>query len=193
MYRTFLSRASALAAMLLASAALLLAGCSIQMEPPQPKYEVTHNFIPPTSDMGRMCAAQCLTSKDQCLTTKQLTAELAKERCLNDERERARKEYASYAKSRTDKGKKVDRTEDSFYSRARCDQAGGTLSDCNENYHQCYTTCGGQVVAQSICVAHCDLVAMAPTTTAQPGVPAPVTTGSIPPAQMPPNAAVAAR
>jgi hypothetical protein len=189
MRRTFPSRTSALAALLVAPLALIVAGCSMEMEPPQPRYEVTHNFIPPASDMGRMCAAQCLTSKDQCLTTKQLSTELAKEHCENDERERARKDYASYAKSRKDKGKKVDRTEDSFYSRARCERAGGTLSNCNENYHQCYTTCGGQVVAQSICVANCDLVAMAPVTTAQPGSPAPVTTGSIPPAQMPPAAA----
>ena len=108
MRRTFPSRASALAALLVAPLALIVAGCSMEMEPPQPRYEVTHNFIPPASDMGRMCAAQCLTSKDQCLTTKQLSTELAKERCENDERERARKDYASYAKSRKDKGKKGD-------------------------------------------------------------------------------------
>ena len=179
MCRTFLFRVSGAASLLLAPAFLGLAGCTVQMVPPEPRYEVSHSYIPPATDMGRMCAAQCLTSKDQCLTTKQLSADLARERCENDERERARKEYASYAKSRKDKGKKVDRTEDSFYARYRCEKAGTTLSDCGENYHQCYTTCGGQVVAQSICVANCDLAAMAPQATAQPGPRAPET-GAIP-------------
>jgi len=173
---------------LIASSYLIILAALAACEPPGPIYQAHHNLTPPASDMGRLCAAQCSNTKQQCAQNATLTKTLLTERCEDDARVTARRKYRDYVHKKRLKGAKVRQSEGSFYNAYHCKKKGsGQAAICSESYHQCYTTCGGQVVAQSLCVANCNT----PTRRTQPPVAlisppansntvaAPVQTGSI--------------
>lgn len=131
---------------------LAVAACG----PPTPVYKVHHALTPPPTDTGRLCAAQCLNTKQHCVQNAKLQQSIERDRCEERARRVARRDYKQYVARRRAKGKRIKREERDFYSGYSC----GNASDdgfCQDSYHQCYTTCGGQVASKSICVANCDV------------------------------------
>lgn len=135
----------------LAGATLLLVACG----PPKPMYQVLHDLTPPASEAGRLCAAQCLTVKQQCAQNTKLTQTLINDRCRLQEREEARKKFEAYVRGRKAKDAHVKKSENDFYNEFRCSSAGGaSTNNCQSAFNQCYSTCGGKIVTRSVCVAN---------------------------------------
>lgn len=151
--------------------AFLLAVTLHACGPPTPVYQVQHALTPPASDTGRLCAAQCLNTKQQCAENAKLRKSIDQDRCEDQARQDARKDYKRYVASRRAKGKKIKRSEREIYQgySYSCRNKATDTSSCLENYHQCYTTCGGHVASKSICVANCDVPVTKTGSISQPG------------------------
>src|SRR3990167_339271 len=103
----------------------MLSGCG-------PMYETQYKYIPPASNIGKMCTSQCVQSKSMC----QQMCEMRKQSCRRGERVRS--------------GKKDDRKFD--YLEPNCDNI---ACDCTETFNTCYGACGGEVLERQVCVAFC--------------------------------------
>lgn len=101
-----------------------LAGCGPQ---------IVYDFIPPESDAGRICAAQCQSTATSCRQMKQMV----NQQCQNNYNA-MQQNYNACKES----GAKhcVGPTPCPFNSSSECDQ----------NYRECFAACGGQVIARVV-------------------------------------------
>ena len=106
---------------------VLLASCT-------PQYETTYSFVPPKDNKGRECANSCVTEKNRCIN--QCNQSLG----VTDT---ASNIFSTLVNSGTEnKPEKSDRV-------ATC------TAQCNESHRVCHENCGGKVIVNKKCVAHC--------------------------------------
>jgi hypothetical protein len=119
----------------------LLAGCG-------PVYKREYSFVPPKTDMGRMCISQCVQGKNAC----EQTCRMNNDNCRAQAREDAIYEYREYKRERIREGKEIKKNISDFDRGYRCQSS----CDCEPTYRACYSACGGQVLYRDVCVAFCD-------------------------------------
>lgn len=115
--------------------ALFFQGCG-------PIYDTAYTFRPPTSGIGRICAAQCGVSRGQC-------AQLEDVRARQCESASQRDRILCETEVRIDKGR-----EPKWYE-CGSDLCSANYELCESNYRACYQACGGEVRAETRCVANC--------------------------------------
>lgn len=118
----------------------LIAGCG-------PVYETHYSYIPPHTQHGRECLNQCLTQRSfcrsQCATQKQA--------CHAEADVAAMPAYLESAHQARKSGQPDYETVSDFADYSACD----TNCGCGSTYRQCFTNCGGTVIANTICTAFC--------------------------------------
>ncbi|MEO8400230.1 MAG: hypothetical protein ABI597_00355 [Gammaproteobacteria bacterium] len=113
-----------------------------------PIYQTKYSYQPPHSDMGRMCASQCLQSKSSC----DQMCQMRKDNCFLHARQNALVQFEAYKAEQKAKSKPVEKTPASFENTAGCDQP----CNCGFDFNMCYQTCGGVVTKYEVCTAFCD-------------------------------------
>lgn len=121
---------------------LLLSACG-------PIYQTTYGYIPPKSNIGKMCAMQCQQTKMLC----QQLSQSGQDNCRNNARQQAMFDYQSYKHERRQAGKSIDKDLNDFYNDFGCSR---DTSNCDQAYNSCFSTCGGQVIPTTVCVAFCN-------------------------------------
>lgn len=123
---------------------VLLMGCG-------PVYQTGYEIIPPKSEMGRMCANNCLMAQTNCTQA----CEIQKNQCREIERLRAESDYNSYVAQQSREGRVAKRELHDFYRMSYCDQS-SCDENCQNTYHICHTNCGGNVIPYTYCSAFCE-------------------------------------
>lgn len=113
-----------------------------------PIYETQYAYVPPHSNMGKMCVANCTQGKSMC----EQMCQMRKQQCLSDARRDAREDYREYKYDRHREGQAVKKDERDFDRSYRCNEA----CNCAPQFNSCYAACGGQVLEKQVCVAFCD-------------------------------------
>lgn len=115
---------------------LFISGCG-------PQYSTTYSYVRPTTEHGQSCIFQCENSRLQCSQNEDLKLE----NCESRERE----ERLSYDLCVEKNGqKKCSSPSMRFCYRNN--------SICKESYNQCYSSCGGTVTSNTVCVSNCDKI-----------------------------------
>ncbi len=130
-----------LTAMIIIVLTSMLFGCG-------PIYKKEYAYVPPRSSMGKMCTAQCIQSKSNCLQM----CQMRNDNCRAQARQDAYYQYEEYKHERRREGKEVDKDVKDFDRSFFCNQS----CDCTPSFHACYSACGGQVLERQVCVAFCD-------------------------------------
>ncbi|NCY23512.1 MAG: hypothetical protein EBX37_01245 [Alphaproteobacteria bacterium] len=125
-------------------AAILLAACD-------PVYETRYNYIPPASQQGRMCANNCVLSRQQC----QQSCQMLESNCHTRARLEAENDYLNYVNERQREGKPLKRTRQDFTGSTYCPETEDCATQCEGNHQICHSNCGGQVIPQTVCTANC--------------------------------------
>jgi hypothetical protein len=119
-------------------AASMLFGCG-------PVYNTTYSYTPPKSAEGRACTFQCNQIQIQC----QQLEDMNRARCEDEAQRRQRQCEWDLRVTEGRKPKWYECGNDSCYANyARCEQT----------YRACYQSCGGQISADTRCVANCDKI-----------------------------------
>lgn len=145
-----------------------LAACG----PVGPLYETHYELVPPPTDMGRMCANNCLMAQQNCRQTCALQAQ----QCEQMNHLQAQNDYQQYVIQRQHEKKEIKRGPDSFYYGGSCGGDYGCEQRCQGDQHLCHTNCGGHVIPRTMCVANCQPQpgqAYAPPPPPPPGMPMP--------------------
>jgi len=129
--------------MFLFALAASLSGCG-------PQFTTEYEIVPPASDMGRMCANNCLLVKDQC----EQNCFAQQQQCQQMSALQDNLEYLTYVAGRQAADKPIKRDRGSFNS-YRCGD-NECLARCTQNYNVCHTNCGGRVIPHTYCTAFCD-------------------------------------
>lgn len=111
------------------------------------RYTITQT---PQTAYGQACAAQCLAVKQQgeqfCMQSQQ--------QCISSEQQRAAWEYQQDTHKRQSEGRMTQNP--SYYDRsARCTSDTACTQSVQTNFQMCYTSCGGQMVPQTVCTENC--------------------------------------
>lgn len=136
----------------------LLASCG----PPQPYYQTDFQFIPPTTEAGRMCVNQCIMGQQQCQQTCNLQQQSCRQTNLIAEQNAAMHAdyaYENYVRDRKREGKLIKKDRSDFLNHYGEDCSTDMCeSSCAGNFQLCYSNCGGQVIPRTVCVSNCHLI-----------------------------------
>jgi len=119
---------------------LLLASCG-------PVYRTNYTYIPPKAWRGRQCVNKCLKERTYC----NIECRKTYQSCIYGAQEASKPAYRAYVKQRTAAGKEIWANPNDFADTYNCNKN----CNCEPQYRQCYTNCGGQVVGTTVCVADC--------------------------------------
>ena len=114
-----------------------------------PVFKTNYTYIPPKTSQGQACVFQCQNTQQHCEQLEEMRYERCLDRneadyyrCLRDQR------YVyNYKKGRQ------ECVENCYCSRGYCSR---DEERCGEQYRGCYQTCGGEVLAETICVSNCE-------------------------------------
>lgn len=126
------------------AATLLVMGCG-------PVYDTQYQMTPPPDPQGRMCAAQCLQTRDYCREN----CRAGSHECEDRARRRARHDFDDYVRERRAKGLAIKRDLNSFVNTWECGSS-SCEEGCGDSYRQCFSICGGTVNARKVCTAFCE-------------------------------------
>lgn len=118
-----------------------LTGCA-------PIYRTQYTFVPPKTDIAKMCTAQCVQGKNTC----EQMCRMNNENCLLRAQQDAEHQFEIYKNDQLRQGKEVKRDMNSFKHTYSCRSS----CNCEPTYRSCYTSCGGQITQKQVCVAFCD-------------------------------------
>lgn len=121
---------------------LLLTSCG-------PVYRTTYHLEPPETQMGRMCANQCLDQKHRCIrdcnyyrsqcqsAEQLLQGTIMVLQSTNPEKDSATSRYPSHS--------------------SRCnEQHESCMEYCEADHRSCHTNCGGRVIKETKCTRNCE-------------------------------------
>lgn len=97
-----------------------------------PQYETTYSFISPKNKEERKCANECIVGKSNCVFQCNQTLGVTSMTIDN----RSERSLGSLFGGNEDKS-------------ATC------MSQCDINHKMCHENCGGKVIVNKKCVAHC--------------------------------------
>ena len=107
-----------------------------------PMYRQVHNYYPPEEREGKFCISTCSASKSQCINN----CENREQTCIMN----ARTIDALMC------SKNAENCDDYRYSSHYECNSHSCKADCEVQYNQCYTNCGGTVETRTVCVANCE-------------------------------------
>ncbi len=87
---------------------------------------ISYQFVPPSTQAGRMCLNECLRYKSKCKN--------------NCEMKDMQQQSLNIMTNAVANNKNNYYTSPSYYNNYQC------ISDCEEDYRSCYENCGGQVI-----------------------------------------------
>lgn len=128
--------------------AISLSGCF----PPQ--YRTVYNLDPPTTAEGRACVFQCESAQGQCSILEEMRVDNCRDRVLAS-RDRCEATLDAEIDSCLANGLGSAYC----YARHNCNHVVdncGLTDKCITQYNRCFEICGGEVTAQTQCVANCD-------------------------------------
>lgn len=129
-----------------------------------PVYETQYSLIPPSSAEGRLCVNQCQQNRNFC----RQNCGLNQQACVNEARSRALYEYQAYVNRQQAEKKPVKKSVSDFDRSYSCGNS-SCEARCEADYRDCFGgSCGGQVIARTVCTAFCDQEKPAPATAATP-------------------------
>jgi len=119
----------------------LLMGCG-------PVYKKEYSYVPPKSQAGKICTAQCVQNRGNC----EQMCQMRNDTCRAQAKQNAVYQYEMYKEEQHDRGQPVDKRVSDFDDSSSCN------NDCNcaPTYNACYSACGGQILTRKVCVAFCD-------------------------------------
>ncbi|MDX2112131.1 MAG: hypothetical protein SFW63_00105 [Alphaproteobacteria bacterium] len=126
-------------------ASLALSACG-------PVYETTYHFTPPPTQSGRMCANNCLLSKQNC----EQQCHIQQQQCEEIERLRAQSDYQSYLNQQLREGRPAKKDISQFYRGGYACAASSCDESCDATHRLCHSNCGGQVIPTTTCTAFCE-------------------------------------
>jgi hypothetical protein len=118
-----------------------------------PLYETQYSFAPPRTNEGMVCIAQSQNAAQMC----RQSCGMRQDYCEEEERHEAERRYHRYVEERERKHEKVEHSESWFRSYGSCGD-GECVSRCDTDFRINYSSCGGRVTAQQVCIAFCDKV-----------------------------------
>ena len=113
-----------------------------------PIYNTSYQYHPPTSLQGRQCIVQCSRTKEAC----QHHCNSDVNQCRSLAMQQANFDYNAYVNARNVRREPVERDLNSFYNPSQCN----TSCNCEPEFNNCYTLCGGHIETIRKCVAFCD-------------------------------------
>ena len=113
-----------------------------------PMYNTEYSYIPPKSDISKMCTANCIQGKNAC----QQNCQLSHDDCVLRAKQMAFLEFKQYKDEQIRTRMLISRDEASFDKSYQC----ATSCGCEPTFKSCYSACGGQVLERQVCVAFCD-------------------------------------
>lgn len=122
------------------SVGIFLAACS-------PVYQTNYGYVAPKSWKGKQCVNRCLRDRSYCRAQCQSSGQA----CKNTANLEAMPAYLSYVEQQKKQNLPLDRSVGDFADYSSCTDHCG----CESTYRECYANCGGQVVANTQCVAFC--------------------------------------
>ena len=125
---------------LLATVAALVTACG-------PVYETHYSYVSPKSWRGKQCVNRCLRDRSRC----QSRCQRNNQSCRNTANLAAMPAYLSYVEQAKKNNDPVWKNVSDFADYSQCNSS----CDCESNYRQCFTNCGGDVIANTQCVAFC--------------------------------------
>ncbi len=136
-------------------AMLLLAACG----PAQPVYETQYEQIAPRTPQGNYCATSCVSARQSCSQS----CAIMESQCQISYKQYAQEQFQAYVLERKRLGRPLKKDQSDFeygvfggdisgcdVSRSSCEQG------CFTNFSQCHTSCGGQIIPHTVCVANCN-------------------------------------
>jgi hypothetical protein len=118
----------------------LLSGCG-------PVYQTHYSYIPPHSWRGRRCINRCLADRSFCRSQCQTNAQS----CETNANLIAMPAYLSYVQQQNAANQPITNSVSDFADYSNCSDHCG----CESSYRACFVNCGGQVFANTQCVAFC--------------------------------------
>ena len=118
-------------------ATVMLSGCG-------PLYRTTYDFTPPRDRIGRLCSAQCATTREVCRGNADNRAQNQYSQCEIE----AQQDYYHCLNAAKDSKQR------NFCFLRQC-YSHTNYSRCDTDYRGCFSACGGRVVAQKHCVLNC--------------------------------------
>ncbi|CAM2961660.1 Uncharacterised protein [Legionella steigerwaltii] len=113
-----------------------------------PIYNTEYSFVPPQSDVAKMCTAQCIQGKNDC----EQSCRVDNENCRMRAQQNAMFEYKHYKEEQKRMGLPINKTVNDFDRSSSCNNS----CRCESTYRACYSACGGEVREHKVCVAFCD-------------------------------------
>lgn len=139
----------------LAFVATLLVGCG----PPQPTYETRYEQVEPRTPQGRYCATSCVSARQTCTQN----CSIISGQCTISHKQQAQNEYQNYVRERAELGRPLKKIPSDFEygilgsDISGCGSSKGSCEQqCFQNFSQCHTSCGGQVIPHTVCVGNCN-------------------------------------
>ena len=115
-----------------------------------PIYDTSYEIIPPRSHSGKLCANNCILAKQSCNHACSAEASI----CESIRSLEAQNQYLEYVNERQLNRQPVLKTRSAFTGKRYCSSS-NCEARCQDDYHQCHTNCGGQVIESKVCIAFC--------------------------------------
>jgi hypothetical protein len=112
-----------------------------------PIYNTEYSFIPPKSDVSKMCTAQCVQDKNNC----QQSCRIDNENCRLRAQQSAIFEFEHYKEEQKRREMPINKSISDFDRSSSCNNS----CECESTYRACYSACGGEVRENKVCVAFC--------------------------------------
>lgn len=112
-----------------------------------PVYDTSYTYVQPKAWRGKQCANRCLRDRSYCRSN----CQSRDQSCRNTANLAATPAYLAYLEQQKQQNFPLDRNVTNFADYSRCTDRCG----CQATYRECFTNCGGEVVASIRCVAFC--------------------------------------
>lgn len=113
-----------------------------------PIYETKYTYVPPKSQAGKMCVAQCVQNRGNC----DQMCQMRNDTCRAQAKQNAVYQYELYRSDQERSGQPIKKSVSDFDDSYNCNNN----CNCAPTYNACYSACGGQILTHKECVAFCD-------------------------------------
>ena len=131
--------------------AVIAMGCSAAVGC-GPVYKTTYEMTPPQTAEGRLCVSQCQQTQNTCRNV----GYDRYRRCKAAQRSYGEQKFNEYRIQQLLLKKPITKSEQSFYNGYSCHHEESYERSCHQDFVGCFSNCGGQVAAHTVCTANCD-------------------------------------
>ena len=120
-------------------AVLMLSSCIGVKKTPYYKTDYTYIQPEPKTEINSLCISQCGSSQSQCKQNEEMMA---------NDRRREDEQKANECRKTSKPG---------LWSLCNTYSIGANYGRCTNEYNNCFTTCGGKVTSETVCVSNCNV------------------------------------